>query len=86
MKSFAASLLLSSTKTVLAVLLCDIYTSPWDACSFCWGNWKQWKWKLETENGNSQNLMQMNARVKPLINDHLQKITSIQDHLCAKTT
>ena len=37
------------------------------------GNWKQWKWKpeIKTENGNSQNLIQMNARVKPLINDHL---------------
>ena len=55
------------------------------------GNWKQWKWKLEmengngnwkwkieTENGNSQNLMQMNARVKPLINNHLLKTTSVQ--------
>ena len=29
------------------------------------------KWKVETENGNSRNLMQMNTRVKPLINDHL---------------
>ena len=44
------------------------------------------------ENGNSQNLMQMNARVKPLINDHLLKTTSVQrqplykDHFCAKTT
>ena len=28
------------------------------------------------ENGNSQNLMQMDVRVKPLINDHL----------CTKTT
>ena len=42
------------------------------------GNWKQWKWKMETENRNNQNLMQMNARVKPLINDHLLKTTSVQ--------
>ena len=42
------------------------------------GNWKQWKWKLEMENGNGQNLMQMNARVKLLINDHLLKTTSVQ--------
>jgi len=34
---------------------------------------------MERENGNSQNLMQMNARVKPLINDHLcKKTTSVQ--------
>jgi len=33
------------------------------------------KWKVETENGNSQNL---NARVKPLITDHLLKTTSLQ--------
>jgi len=33
---------------------------------------------METENGNSQNLMQMNARVKPLIIDHLLKTTSVQ--------
>ena len=32
------------------------------------GNWKR---KPEMENGNGQNLMQMNAMVKPLINDHL---------------
>jgi len=46
------------------------------------GNWKQWKWKPEMENGNgnrnSQNLMQMDAGVKPLINDHLLKTTSLQ--------
>jgi len=46
------------------------------------GNWKQWKRKLEMENGNGngnrQNLMQMNARGKPLINDHLLKTTSVQ--------
>jgi len=42
------------------------------------GNWKQWKWKMEMENGSGQNLMQMNARVKPLINDHLLKTTSVQ--------
>ena len=42
------------------------------------GNWKQWKWKPERENGNSQNLMQMNVRVKPLINDHLLKTTFVQ--------
>jgi len=36
------------------------------------------KWKMETENGNSQNLMQMNSRVKPLNNDHLLKTTSVQ--------
>jgi len=34
--------------------------------------------ELEMENGNGQNLMQMNARVKPLINDHLLKTTSVQ--------
>jgi len=39
------------------------------------GNWKQWKWKPEMENGKSQNL---NARVEPLINDHLLKTTSVQ--------
>ena len=43
------------------------------------GNWKQGKWKMG--NGNSQNLMQMNVRVKPLINDHLcTKTTSIQSN------
>ena len=36
------------------------------------------KWKMETENGNRQNLMQTNTRIKPLINDHLLKTTSIQ--------
>ena len=30
------------------------------------------------ENGNGQNLKQMNAKVKPLINDHLMKTTSVQ--------
>jgi len=39
------------------------------------GNWKQ---KMEVENGSSQNLMQMNARVKPMINDNLLKTTSVQ--------
>jgi len=34
--------------------------------------------EMETGNGNSQNLMQMNTRVKPLINDHLLKTTSVQ--------
>jgi len=33
---------------------------------------------MEMENGNGQNLMQMNAKVKPLINDHLLKTTSVQ--------
>jgi len=33
---------------------------------------------MEIENGNGQNLMQMNAGVKPLINDHLVKTTSVQ--------
>ena len=42
------------------------------------GNWKQWKRKLEMENRNGQNLMQMNARVKPLINDPLLKTTSVR--------
>jgi len=44
------------------------------------GDWKQWKWKLKMEmnNGNGKNLVQMNARVKPLINDHLLKTTSVQ--------
>ena len=57
------------------------------------GKWKrELERKMETENGNSQNLMQMNARVKLLINDHLLKTTSLQrpplykDHVCAKTT
>ena len=30
------------------------------------------------ENGNGQNLMQMNARVKALINDQLLKTNSVQ--------
>jgi len=30
------------------------------------------------ENGNGQNLMQINAAVKPLINDHLLKTASVQ--------
>jgi len=53
------------------------------------GNGKQ-KWKMETENGNSQNLMQMYARVKPLINDHLPMTTTVQrpplykDHLAIR--
>jgi len=34
--------------------------------------------EMENGNGNSQNLMQMNARVKPLINDHLLKTTSVK--------
>jgi len=42
---------------------------------FLVGNWKR---KLEMENKNGQNLMQMNARVKPLINDHLLKTISVQ--------
>ena len=44
------------------------------------GNWKQWKQKIEMEMRarNSQNLMQINARVKPMINDHLLKTTSVQ--------
>jgi len=43
------------------------------------GYWKQWKWKPEEmENGNCQNLLHMNARVKPLINDHILKTTSVQ--------
>ena len=50
------------------------------------GSWKQWKLKPEMENGNGQNSMQMNARVKPLINDHLLKTTLCKDHLCTKTT
>ena len=33
---------------------------------------------METGNGNNQNLMQMNARVKPLIYNHLLKTTSVQ--------
>jgi len=33
---------------------------------------------MEVENGNGQNLMQMNARVKPMINDNLLKTTSVQ--------
>ena len=37
------------------------------------GNWKQ---KMESRNG--QNLMQINLRVKLLINDHLLKTTSVQ--------
>jgi len=41
--------------------------------------WKRqnWKWKMEMENGNSQNLTQVNFRVKPFINDHLLKTTSV---------
>jgi len=55
------------------------------------GNWKQWKREPEMENENGQSLMQMNARVKPLINDHLLKTISVQrpplykDHLSTKT-
>jgi len=37
-----------------------------------------WKWKMETENGNRQNVMQINARIKPLINDHLLNTTPLQ--------
>jgi len=33
--------------------------------------------EVEVEDGNSQNLMQMNARVKPMINDNLLKTTSV---------
>jgi len=33
---------------------------------------------LEMENGNGQNLVQMNVMVKLLINDHLLKTTSTQ--------
>jgi len=33
---------------------------------------------MENGNGNGQNLMQMNARVKPLIDDDLLKTTSVQ--------
>jgi len=36
------------------------------------------KWTMEMENGNGQNLVQMNARVKPLINDHFLKTTSVK--------
>jgi len=48
------------------------------------------KWKIETENGNGQNLMQMNVRVKLLINDHFLKTTSVQrpplykDHIATR--
>ena len=42
--------------------------------------------EMETGNGNSQNLMQMNARVEPLINDHLLKTTSVQRPPMYKTT
>jgi len=49
-----------------------------------WKEWKEWKWKPEMENRNSQNLMQMNARVKPLINDHFLKTTSVQRPLLYK--
>ena len=38
----------------------------------------QWKRKLEMENRNNQNMMQINVRAKPLINDHFLKITSSQ--------
>jgi len=33
--------------------------------------------KEKMENGNGQKLIQMNARVKPLINDHFQKTASV---------
>ena len=40
-------------------------------------SWGQLKTvEMETGNGNSQNLMQMNARIKPLINDHLYTNTN----------
>ena len=32
----------------------------------------------QTENENGQNLMQVNVRVKSLINDHLLNMTSVQ--------
>jgi len=44
---------------------------------WCLGNWKQWKWKPEMENGK-QKLDANNLRVKPLIKDHLLKTTSAQ--------
>jgi len=47
------------------------------------GNGNQ-KRKIEMKNGNSQNLMQMNAKIKPMINNNLLKITSVQRPL--KTT
>ena len=37
------------------------------------------KWKME--NGNGQNLMQMNAGVKPLINDHLLRPPLYKDRI-----
>jgi len=55
-------------------------------CNAFRGNWKQWKQKPEMENGNGQNLMQINVRVKPLINYYLLKTTSVQYHFCVKTT
>ena len=42
------------------------------------------KWKMEMENRNSQNLMQMNLRVKPLIKDYLLKTTSVKDHIAIR--
>jgi len=41
------------------------------------GNQKQ---KMEMENKNGQNLMQLNLRVKPLINDHLLRSPLYKDH------
>jgi len=40
--------------------------------------WEFKKRKMEMENRNGQNLMQMNVMVNPLINDHLLKTTSVQ--------
>jgi len=39
---------------------------------------------MEMEKGNNLNLMQMNARVKPFINDHLIMTTSVQRPLLYK--
>jgi len=60
-------------------ILCS-YNQQCNQPLFQWGNWKQWQWKLETENGNGQH---MYTRVKPLIYDYLPLYN---DHLCPKTT
>ena len=73
---------------LLVVLKSEKAMHSMTSCLFIHGGWAignsgngNWKRKMERENRNGQNLMEMNLRVKSLINDHLLKtifITSIQ--------